>query len=229
VNNWEKIWNKRQSAVQDYTLDDLIRLDGYDGGAGAITTADWMENSKIIADRLGLQNNQSIYEVGCGSGAFLKSLLENFDLKVGGIDYAEGLLNIAQQAIPSGNFNFTDASHLDITEKYDYVVSNGVFHYMSLEYAERVLRLMLEKAIKGVAILEVPDLGFKEESEKIRQDALPLKEYQEKYLGLEHTYFSRNWFSQKIDPKKFKCSVSDGCVPNYMQTKFRFNVFIYPV
>ena len=228
ISNWQDIWNKRKPGVGALTLDELIKLDGYDGGAGTISSEDWRVNSKLIAEKLGVRNNMSVFEVGCGSGAFLKSLQEIYELKVGGIDYAEELLETAKKAMPDGDFKFSEACQLDTTQKYDFVISNGVFHYMPLDYAKKTLELMLGKMTHGVAILEVPDLASKEASEKIRQAAMTEQEYIEKYKGLEHTYFDRDWFLENIDSKIFDCSVIEGCVPNYQQSEFRYNVFIYP-
>lgn len=228
MNKWQQIWAKRKPINNKLSLETLIKLDGYDGGAGTISSKDWRVNSKLIAEHLGIHNKMSVFEVGCGSGAFLKSLQEIYELQIGGIDYAEELLETAKKAIPDGDFKFSEACQLDTSQKYDFVISNGVFHYMPLDYAKKVLELMLEKMIHGVAILEVPDLANKDGSEKIRQAAMTKQEYIEKYKGLEHTYFDRNWFLQNVDLTKYNCSVIEGCVPNYQQSAFRFNVFIYP-
>ena len=84
VNNWQAIWNRRSSVDKEYTLEDLIKLDGFDSGAGAISPEDWLENCRYISNELKLKNGQSVYEVGCGADAFLKGLLESNQLRVGG-------------------------------------------------------------------------------------------------------------------------------------------------
>ncbi|MDA9909896.1 hypothetical protein N9E57_05205 [Gammaproteobacteria bacterium] len=130
--------------------------------------------------------------------------------------------------MPGGEFECSEASLLDTTRKYDFVISRAVFHYMHHDYAKRVLGLMLEKAVYGVAILEVPDLAKKENIENIRQVALGEHEYLKSYKELKHTYFDRSWFSLNIDSKKYDCKITLGSVPNNKQSKFRFNVYISP-
>ncbi|MDA9909895.1 class I SAM-dependent methyltransferase [Gammaproteobacteria bacterium] len=105
MDNWPEIWNKRKPVQKDLSLEDLIKLDGFDSGAGIISVQDWQKNCRIIANKLGLSNGMSVYEVGCGSGAFLKSLLEMYNLDVGGIDYAKELLNTAKKLCQVVNLN----------------------------------------------------------------------------------------------------------------------------
>jgi len=228
VNNWQAIWNRRSSVDKEYTLEDLIKLDGFDSGAGAISPEDWLENCRYISNELKLKNGQSVYEVGCGADAFLKGLLESNQLRVGGLDYSEGLIETGKRAFPDGSFRRAEADQLDSAQKYDFVISNSVFHYLNPEYASNTLSLMLEKAEKDVAVLEVPDLAYKEDSERLRQDALSKEEYRKKYEGLEHTYFLRHWFKDIVNAERYECVIKDVMVPNYLQSKFIFNVFILP-
>jgi|APSaa5957512493_1039668.scaffolds.fasta_scaffold227209_1 hypothetical protein len=71
MNDWQTIWNKRQCVSGPLSLDELIRIDGFDIGAGSVNTNDWQENVNIIATKLGLAANMSVFEIGCSSGAFL--------------------------------------------------------------------------------------------------------------------------------------------------------------
>jgi len=86
-NLWQQIWEKRTLQPQHaITLDTLIALDGFDSGAGKINPADWQEYTRRISDKLGLKSGDSVFEVGCGAGAFLYALRQQHGLTVGGLE-----------------------------------------------------------------------------------------------------------------------------------------------
>jgi len=224
--NWRDIWNRRALPDGSLTLDTLIKLDGFDVGAGRIETEDWRNYVATIAAKLGLRDGASVFEVGCGSGAFLYALQERYTLSLGGIDYAGGLIAAARCALPAGHFEITEASALDTTTPFDFVIANGVFHYFTLDYASEVLRRMAAKARCAVAILEIPDAQTQEASEALRRNTLTQAEYEKKYAGLEHTYFQSEWFTNQAAALGLRCEAFAGCVPNYAQNQFRFGVMI---
>jgi cyclopropane fatty-acyl-phospholipid synthase-like methyltransferase len=225
VPNWKEIWGKRKvDAAGLLDLDALIKLDGFDTGAGRIEAPDWQTYAEIISKKLGLRDGDSVYELGCGSGAFLYALRQRNALTVGGLDYSAALISAASRAIPDGKFVEAEAKFLDTDTRYDHVISNGVFHYFPKDYASDVVARMVKKAKKSVAIMEVPDLQTRQESENIRRDALSQEEYEKKYAGLEHTYYERSWFEEQAITHGCSCEIFDGCVPNYAQNRFRFGV-----
>lgn len=225
--NWKQIWNKRSHISETIlNLESLIKLDGFDSGVGRISTEDWQAYARVIAEKIKLFDGASVYELGCGAGAFIYALSAIKTLKVGGLDYASSLIEAAQKAMPNGDFVADDAINMCIDPQYDFVISNSVFHYFSEAYAEKVLKQMIEKSNSAVAILDVPDLQTKTQSELIRRDALTIAEYEKKYAGLSHTYFARDWFEKQAQQLGCKCAIFDGCVPNYGQNQYRFSVLI---
>ncbi|MBK8538235.1 MAG: hypothetical protein IPL59_26010 [Candidatus Competibacteraceae bacterium] len=86
---------------------------------------------------------------------------------------------------------------------------------------------MIRKAKIAIAVLEVPDLQTKRESEMLRRDALSQEEYDKKYTGLEHTYYQRGWFSERARKHGFRFELLDQNITNYAQSKFRFNCLIF--
>lgn len=224
--NWKEVWNRRSVKGDGVELDDLIRLDGFDVGAGRIQVMDWLVNAVCIADKLGVQDGDAVYEVGCGSGAFLYALRERHFLSVGGIDFADGLIAAATRAMPDGNFKVGEASVLEVIPQYDWVVSNGVFHYFDFDYAGEVLDRMINKAKRAVAVMEVPDSRTQTESEALRRTALGSGEYDEKYAGLGHTYYPRDWFKKHAESRGLPCEIFGSCVPHSAQSRFRFGCII---
>jgi len=228
MNNWKKIWEARNLSnyqSSEVNLETLINLDGFDGGAGRIKSCDWLEYASLIVNKLGISKNQSVYEVGCGSGAFLFALKKIVDIDVSGSDYSKNLIKVANE-IFNNNFECIEAKKINVNPKYDFVVSNGVFHYFDLEYALKVLGIMVQKAKKGIAILEIPDFDRMFEAEEIRKDTLPYNEYIKKYAGLNHTYYKRQWFADFANKNNLEFEIMNQFIPNYIQSSFRFNVFL---
>ena len=223
--NWKEIWNRR-TAPRAGGLDALIKFDGFDTGAGRIEAADWQTYAALIAEKLGMCNGATVFEVGCGAGALLYAFQERYSLSVGGIDYATGLIAAAKMAMPDGKFEVQEAKALEITPQYDFVIANSVFHYFDLDYAAKVLERMIKKARNAIAVMEVPDLKTKSGSEAMRRDMLTQDEYEKKYDGLEHTYYERDWFREQAKCNGLTCEIFDGCVPNYAQNRFRFGFVI---
>jgi trans-aconitate methyltransferase len=225
--NWKAVWNRRSPIKSDnLTLDELLQMDGFDSGAGRISAADWQKYADTIANKLNLENNHSVFELGCGAGAFLFALRQSRQISIGGIDYSKILIEAAKQALPDGCFQIGDAETMTLSAPFDFVISNSVFQYFPLATASRVLANMLTNATCGIAILDIPDLETREASEQLRRAHLPDNEYQKKYRGLAHTYYSRDWFKSEAKHLGFCCQTFDGCIPNYAQNQFRFGAII---
>lgn len=227
ADRWHEIWNRR-SANEGAALDlaDLIALDGFDSGAGKIGIGDWREYARRVSGKIGLKGGNSVYEVGCGCGAFLYALREHVDIRVGGNDYGAGLIDTARKVFPESDFQCVEAAQIDTSGKYDYVIANSVFHYFHLDYALQVLTKMLDKATLAVCILDIPDLQTKEAAEALRRDILSPEEYEKKYAGLNHTYYTRGGLAAMCTELGCTCETFDGCVPNYEQSQFRFGCLI---
>jgi trans-aconitate methyltransferase len=201
-------------------------LDGFDCGAGRVAVEDMREYALIIAKRLGIINGMSVYEVGCGAGAFLYSLCEQLpQLRVGGCDFAENLVRIAAQQFLAGEFVVAEAASISADTKYDIVLSNGVFHYFpNLDYARRVVERMIEKSTSVIAILDVPNAGTRAEAERARRAQLGTEVYEKKYSGLEHLYYESNWFGALANEYECEWDHFTQLIPNYVQNQFRFDV-----
>lgn len=224
MDKWQTIWSKDKSIEGEITLRKLLLADGFDCGAGKVATADWVEYLKIIYKKLGLCPGYSLFEVGCGAGAFLYYFYSNGH-RVAGLDYAAPLINIAEQAMKDMCFVHASAVDLNTKEKYDAVVSFGVFHYFpDLRYAETVIKKMLEKSNKVVAILDLPDIELKKKTEEARRGFLPEGEYERLYRDLPHLYYSRDWFPDFAKMHACHLEIFDQEINGYGNSQFRFNV-----
>lgn len=75
------------------------------------------------------------------------------------------------------DFQKTEASKIDTTIKYDFVISHSVFHYYKeLDYAEGIIKKMLLKLTKSIAIFDINDYLKKSEHHEIRKGKMDNQE-----------------------------------------------------
>lgn len=251
--NWKYIWNKHLelnfslSDNPDRLLKSLVVSDGFDWGLGVIDPEDWKVYVEDMYRVLKLKPGMSVFEVGCGGGAFLYPLYQK-GLTVGGFDYASNLIHLAKLAMPGGRFEVLNAKDFaativpvdgapaegsgaeggmpgSSTGRPDVVLANSVFQYFdSLKMAEAVLLAMFALADSTVAVLNVPDLRTEMEEKEASRDALPVNVYDEMYDGLKHLYLERNWFVMMGKRAGWKARVYAQQIPDYGKNAFRYNV-----
>lgn len=226
MNRWKTIWNKRTlDRKEQPQLADLLRLDGYDSGAGTITTAVWQSYVVRRATELELTAGNTVFEIGCGAGAFLW-VLRGLGCQVAGLDYAKPLIATAARAMPDSHWQVGEANQPLGTAAYDVVVAQSVFHYFpSEEYARQVLHNMTQGARRAVAILDVPDTHLAEQAEVYRQAALGQKEYQQRYADLHHLTLTPVWFETNAPPH-WEVTIAPQDIAEFGNTPFRFNVIL---
>lgn len=227
TNNWSNIWQKRilDTGITS-TLQQLIAADGFDSSFGTINGDVWLDSVQHVKQQLGICISHSIFEVGCGAGAFLYPFHQAGN-SVSGIDYSPNLIDIAKQHMPNGDFEVSEAIEIDEHKSFDFSLAYGVFLYFpNYDYAKTVLNKMLACSSHGVAILDVPDLEKKEEALTYRRGALSEKEYDERYRGLDHLYYKKNWFLDVVLDESVDIYIEDQNIEGYGNSKFRFNVFI---
>lgn len=229
--SWYDIWAARRlpdayERGTASTLSALLSADGMDTGFGSVRESDWRAYVSAIAARLGIAAGDTVFEVGCGAGAFLLPLQER-GCRVAGIDQSPALVALAGRFLPGGDFRVADAARIVDAAPVMHVVSMGVFMYFpDHDYAGIVLRGMAGKATRSVAILDIPDAAHRAEAVNMRRGHMTAGEYEEKYRGLEHRYYERDRIRQQL--LAAGCSrvvIEDQCLGGYANAAFRFNAF----
>src|SRR6476469_5459327 len=88
------------------------------GEAWGLRARDWSETEtqmrpwyELAIERTGLAPGQTVLDVGCGSGAFLRAAADHGAVAVG-IDASEALLTIARERVPDADLAVGDLQHL---------------------------------------------------------------------------------------------------------------------
>ena len=157
MSNWKKIWDA-PLRVDKFVIEVLLKANGFDEKEGGFSASAWLEYVEAFYQKLGLDSNSTtLYEVGCGAGAFLYPF-ERKGGVVAGMDYSKALIELAARLMPARQFVCSEALALDPTEKFDVVVSHSLFHYLqNLNEAEQVAEKMIAKANRVVAFLDLND------------------------------------------------------------------------
>jgi len=228
VSNWDEVWAvRRLDASRGTLLEQLLAADGFDTGFGSVTAQAWAAAVHRRAHELAIGPGTSVFEVGCGAGAFLYEL-RALGCAVGGIDSSPALIEIARRALPDGGFDVCDAARLAREPAADFVVSSGVFLYFpSLAYARGVIDAMVSKAARAVAILDVPDLSTREAAIAERHAAVGGEAvYRERYAGLDHLYYDRGWVRHALQGAGLTAvTIVDQDIPGYANGRYRFNAW----
>jgi SAM-dependent methyltransferase len=227
AHNWASVWAARRLPSSGRLQDRLLTADGFDTAFGRVPEHEWTGYVMDWALRLGISSSHTVYEVGCGAGAFLYPLYQK-GAGVGGLDSSQSLLAIARSVMPRGIFDEGDAATIPPLPLADFVLANSVFQYFpSQDYACRVLHQMTSKATIAIAVLDLPDQDLRDQDIAMRVKALAGTDtYASKYSGLEHRYYSREWISQVLSGLGLQgVSTLSQSLPGYANAPFRFNVW----
>ncbi len=233
LQNWQAVWNRKGAdpAVNlrgESLLSQLLVVDGFTSAFGHMgDTQIWLDYVAAQARRLDVCPGDTLFEVGCGGGAFLYPFW-SAGHAVAGCDYAANLVTIAQQAMPDAKLHIAEAIELPAAARADVVVSNGVFLYFPSEaYAALVLRKMVAMAQKSLGIFDVCDLARRDEAIAARKAVLGEAEYAERYRGLDQLYLERAWFGHILADLPVRVEVDDQAMQGYGNAAYRFNVYIH--
>lgn len=236
--NWKTIWTQKGLEKIDLKKDefsvfcDLKKADGFDVNVHdeqlyfKAFYNEWMEMYEKV-NELTSNNIHSVYEVGCGSGVNLylfQNRIENVVL--GGIDYSQGLIDIAKSIVSSNDLICGNAELIDVDLKYDFVMADSVFQYFgSQEYAENILNKMIQKSNKVVYLSEIHDIELREEWLEHRRNSM--ENYDQIYDGLDKMFYSKAWFAAIAEKNGKKVLFSKSNNPEYWNSKYVFNCFLF--
>jgi SAM-dependent methyltransferase len=226
--SWEDVWADRTLDVsRESLLGRLMAADGLDTAFGSSPEDTWLEFVRRTARTLGVTPGSSVFEIGCGAGAYLYDFAQA-GCKVAGLDRSPSLVTFAQEAMPEACISRAEAAAFDAEREYDYVLSCGVFMYFpTLDYAREVIRRAVRGARVGVAILDIPDKAVEDLALEARRAAVG-PTYDELYKGLEHLYYPREWVAAELrSAGAGEVRLEDQHIAGYDNSAYRFNAYAW--
>lgn len=148
-------------------------------------------------------------------------------MKVGGIDYSEKLVGVAQEILGEGRGSVSVGEAVDVAidEKWDVVFGCSVFEYFPDErYGQKVLEKMYGKAGKAIIILEIFDKALQEQCEQHRRKII--ENYDEKYKGLKKTFYTREMFMEFAKGKNSRIEFMEVDNPYYWNSRYRYRCIL---
>lgn len=225
IKTWKDIWVKRKNLnIDNITHNELFKVNGFDGLHSSISEDTIIPALDLYSEKMNLWLNESIYEIGCGAGAFLYHWHKKGH-KVGGCDISSSLLEYADIAIPNSKWECVEANKLIVKDKYDHVISFSTFFYFpNYEYAKEVVHRMIMKANMSISIFDIPDLELKNESEAFRKETIP--NYEESYADLKHLYYPKEWWVNIANELGLTAVIYNQNIEGYKNSEWRYNVTI---
>jgi SAM-dependent methyltransferase len=229
MNKWRDVWEKRPhgDSPADSTLLALLKEDGYDT-LGAISEQAWRAHVRKLSARLQLRPGDSVFDVGCGAGALLWCLREAGH-PVGGIDYSSSQIARARQVMPDvTDLGVQEAAALEPAPAYEAVVACATFLYFpDHSYAAGVIDRMAAKTTRCLALLDLPDLAQKDAILRSRKKALGEEAYNQRYAGLDHLYYAKEWVKERLEKLGLNCELESQSLEGYLHSPYRFNAFAW--
>lgn len=236
-NNWKRLWSDRtvdqtvlQSGDPKRVFMELKRANGFDVLKDQISYESFLGQHHEMEKRLSLHlpdgvTLQSVFEVGCGSGANL-FLFERDGLACGGIDYSPTLSDCAKQVLHTTDILCAHADEVPTLPQYDAVISVSVFGYFTdAAYAETVFEKICQKARYSIGILDIADVKKREAYLQYRRQNIP--DYDERYKGLPRLFFSKAFFTAFARRHDLAIEFSPVELKNYWNSEFYFDCYLY--
>lgn len=235
-NRWKEIWNGKQVITDDEKKSEFERFcelkkaNGFDVAVEdeklyyRAFYNEWLGFYEKVTELIGTEI-KSVFEIGCGSGVNLYMFRNRNNCDVGGVDYSSSMIESAKLVTGSDDFTCCGADEISVKKQYEIVMSESVFQYFeSLEYAELVLRKMIEKSTKLTYLGEIHNAEYEQELMETRKRTIA--DYEQKYQGLSKLFFQKNWIKKIAGEYGKKVIFTSVNNPEYINGRYLFNCYI---
>ena len=228
--NWLQVWKKKSNLPFSKNYKNLLEMNGWDTGVSSFSIQDWKKFINMIIKKFQITKTDNVFEIGCGSGAFLLPFYKK-NINCFGTDYSTKFIKNCKKLMKKGVFIKSEANNLKKFKKYkfDYIFIHSVFQYFdNTKYADQVMSQLREIAQKGtkIFILDVPNLKKKKVWKKDMIKAIGKIEFDKKYSNFKHLFYPISFFKKFCKKNNFSLSNILKFKLNKKSSKYRFNLMI---
>ncbi|MHA2036967.1 MAG: class I SAM-dependent methyltransferase [Promethearchaeota archaeon] len=145
------------------SINDLHRLDRF-----PINLQQWDQIVNLTMKPIPIKRYNTIFDAGCGSGAYLHSLLrqnKKLQLQTNGVDFCDKLVDISRQVLPKDSIllkrDIRDYSDIP-SNSFDISISFGVFIYLESEKDIKIAFNELVRVTKPGGYIMIGRMNSKE-------------------------------------------------------------------
>lgn len=218
------------------TLENLVSINGFNSVTGKLNGEDWTKyvnsiHEPILTSFSNSSFKKNIFEIGCGSGAFLAVIKDHYK-NIAGLDYSKNLVNIANKSLRTSNFYCAEANRTNELESaHDLVLSHSIFQYFpDTDYASEVLkemyRILKKSCGSQIAILDVGNKELEKNFINHRIEKLGKKEFERLYKETPHQFYHKDFFRIFAKEKGLDIKIIDQSFSNYGNSQYRYNIYL---
>ena len=143
-------------------------------------------------------NQKNILDVGCGTGSFYSYLQKHNNVRsYTGIDLSAKMIDICKAKFPTTTFQHKNI--FDITEKYDFIIANGIFYLLgdnAMEKMKEIITHMFKLTKVGIAFNTLSIWANYQEQNEFYAEPLQTIEFCRKLttnIVLRHDYLQHDF------------------------------------
>ncbi len=140
--------------------------------------------AKELIEKIDLQGDEKILDIGCGDGKITNFLAELTSSQVTGIDASSSMIALAQKSYVKPIFIEMDAQKIDLGEKFDVVFSNAALHW--IQNHDLLLR-GVKKALKANGRI-VFQMGGYGNAKRVFEALDMMQKYKKYFNGFKFPY-----------------------------------------
>lgn len=136
------------------------RITGSCGYWDNATNLDAAQDAKLdlICRKISLKPGQTVLDIGCGWGAFMKFAAENYGANCVGVTVSEQQVGLGRKRCAGLPVEFKLMDYRDITGKYDHIVSMGMFEHVGYKNFESYFKVA-RSALKDDGLFLLHTIG----------------------------------------------------------------------
>ena len=125
-----------------------------------VNTLDEAQEAKLdlVCRKLGLKVGQSVLDIGCGWGSFAKFAAEKYGARVVGVTVSKEQAELARELCKGLNVEIRLQDYREVNEKFDHVVSLGMFEHVGLKYYKTYMK-KVQKCLKDGGLFLLHTIG----------------------------------------------------------------------